>query len=291
MEQEKRRAGRPKKTESAPFMGDAVEVVAEVVASEPVKKKSTSKKTPSLKRKEANHQHKEFEVPKGGGVALMLPQKGVAIFDEEKDTVREIRYCPNEPSIYTDEQSKNAVKQSVVFRDGKLFVPKDKPNLRKFLEIHPDNTANGGKTFREVNKKRDAETQLKKEFVTNDAISMVRDREIGELLPVALYFNINIDRPVTEIRYDLLQVAKKKPTEFIESFDSPQVVARSIVKQAGDYQIINIKKDGVYWFDINSLIVSVPVGQDALDVMVRFCLTEKGASVLSTLEERLEKLA
>ena len=291
MEQEKRRASRPKKAESAPSMADAVEVITEVKTPEPVAKKPVVKKTPSLKRKESDHQHKEFEVPKGGGVALMLPQKGVTVYDKEKDTVREIRYCPNEPSIYSDEQSDNAVKQSVVFRDGKLFVPKDRPNLRRFLELHPDNIGNGGKTFREVNKKRDAENQLKKEFVTNDAISMVRDREIGELLPVALYFNINIDRPVTEIRYDLLQIAKKKPSEFIKSFDSPQVVARSIVKQAGDYQILNIKKDGVYWFDSNSLIVSVPVGQDALDVMVRFCLTEKGASVLSTLEERLEKLA
>jgi len=35
----------------------------------------------------------------------------------------------------------------------------------------------------------------------------------------------------------------------------------------------------------------VPVGQDPLDVMVRFCLTEKGSSVLSSLEERLERLA
>lgn len=291
MEQEKRRAGRPKKTESAPSMVDAVEVIAEVKAPEPVAKKPTVKKMPKLKRKESELQNKEFEVPKGGGIALMLPQKGVTVYDEGADSVREIRYCPNESSIYTDEQSKNAVKKSVVFREGKLFVPKDKPNLRKFLEVHPQNMGNGGKTFREVNKKRDAETQLKREFISNDAISMVRDKEIGELLPVALFFNVNIDKPVTEIRYDLLQIAKKKPSEFIKSFDSPQVVARSIVKQSGDYQILNIKKDGVYWFDSNSLIVSVPVGQDALDVMVRFCLTEKGASVLSTLEERLEKLA
>ena len=120
---------------------------------------------------------------------------------------------------------------------------------------------------------------------------MVRDKDINELLPVAMYFNVNINKPVSEIRYDLLQIAKRKPSEFIESFDSPQVMARSIVKQAEQYQIINIKKDGCYWFDSNSLIVSVPVGQDPTDVMVRFCLTEKGASVLSDLEDKLEKLA
>jgi len=291
MEQEKRRAGRPKKAESAPSMVDAVEVVTEVVASEPVKKKSTSKKTPPIRRKETKDVNKEFEIIKGGGVALMLPQKGVTIYDEENDTVREIRYCPNEPSIFSDEQNKDAVKQSVIFRNGRIFVPKSKPNLRRFLDIHPQNSSNGGTTFREVDKKKDAETQLKKEFISNDAISLVRDKDINELLPVALYFGINIDRPVTEIRYDLLQIAKKKPTDLIESFDSPQVVARSIIVQAKDYQFITIKEDGVYWFDSKSLIISVPVGRDPLDVMVRFCLTEKGASVLSTLEERLEKLA
>ena len=56
------------------------------------------------------------------------------------------------------------------------------------------------------------------------------------------------------------------------------------------HQIINLKNDGVYWFDSNSLIVSVPVGQDAMDVMVRFCLTEKGAPTLGDIEERLDRL-
>ena len=221
----------------------------------------------------------------------MLPQKGITVYDSDKDTVREMRYCPNEPSIWRDEQSENARRESVAFREGKLFVPKDKPNMRKFLELHPDNSANGGKVFREVNKKKDAEMELKKEFLMTDAVALVRDTDIQELLPIAMYFNVNINSPVSEIRFNLLRIAKNKPQAFIESFDSPQVQARSIVVQAKDYQIINVKTDGVYWFDTNSLIVSSPVGQDPLDVMVRFCLTEKGSSVLSSLEEKLERLA
>ena len=221
----------------------------------------------------------------------MLPQKGVTVYDSENDTVREIRYCPNEPSIWRDEQSENARRESVAFREGKLFVPKDKPNMRKFLELHPHNSANGGKVFREVNKKKDAEMELKKEFLMTDAVALVRDTDIQELLPIAMYFNVNINSPASEIRFNLLRIAKNKPQDFIESFDSPQVQARSIVVQAKDYQIINVKTDGVYWFDTNSLIVSSPVGQDPVDVMVRFCLTEKGSSVLSSLEERLERLA
>ena len=258
--------------------------VVEVTASKPKKKNI-------IKRKEDSTTHVEFEIPSRAGVVYMLPQKGVTIFDSENDTVREIRYCPNEPSIYVDEQSDNAIKESVAFREGKLFVPKEKPNLRKFMESHPMNTANGGHIFRKVDKKKDASDELEKEFKVSEAVAMVRDKDINDLLPIALYFNVNINKPSSEIRFNLLRIAKSKPQDFIESFDSPSVTARSIVQQAKDYQIIEVKEDRCSWFDSKSMIVSVPVGQDPMDVMIRFCLTEKGSAVLSSLEERLEKLA
>jgi len=275
-------------TKKAPGRPKKVQPVAETPVSPPTAPK---KKKPTIRRKEQANEHKEYEIIKGGGIVFMLPQKGVTVYDKENDTVREIRYCPNEQSIFRDEQSENAKRESVSFREGRLFVPKEKPNLRKFLELHPLNKANGGTVFSEVNKKKDAEQELQKEFLTTDAVALVRDTDIQELLPVAMYFNVGINSPVSEIRFNLLRIAKNKPQEFIESFDSPQVQARSIIAQAKDYQIINVKSDGVYWFDSNGLIVSVPVGQDPVDVMVRFCLTEKGSSVLSSLEERLERLA
>lgn len=244
-----------------------------------------------IKRKETILYHAEYEIPKNAGIVYMLPQKGITVYDSDKDTVREMRYCPNEPSIWADEQGNNARKETVAFREGKLFVPKDKPNLRQFMDLHPMNINNGGKIFKQIDKKQDAEIELKKEFTLSEAIGMVRDKDINELLPVALYFGVNINSPVSEIRYNLLNIAKKRTEEFIQSFDSPQVQVRSSIQQAKDYQIINLKADGCYWFDSNRLIVSVPVGQDAMDVMVRFCLTEKGSPVLSTIEDRLDKLA
>ena len=76
----------------------------------------------------------------------------------------------------------------------------------------------------------------------------------------------------------------------MQSLDSPEVTCRSTIRQASDYQIIVLRDNGVYWFDANTLIVSVPVGQDPTDTMVRFCLTEKGASTLGLIEEKLDKL-
>lgn len=271
---EKRSPGRPK--------ANALPATPKVSA--PPKKRS-------IKRKEVEKTNAEFEIILGGGVVFMLPQKGVTVYDSEKDTVRELRYCPNEPSIWRDEQSDNAVKESVVFNTGRVFVPKTKPNLKRFLDLHPGNAANGGTIFKVVDKRMDAEVELKREFALTEAVSLVRDTEINDLLPIAMYFKVDINSPVSEIRYNLLQVAKKKPKEFIESFDSPQVQTRSTIQQASDYQIIKLKNDGAFWFDSNSMIVSVPAGQDPLDVMVRFCLTEKGAPVISDIEHRLDKMS
>jgi len=277
MEQTKKRPGRPK--------AQPKPEAEAVVAPAPVKK------TFPIKRKEVVNKNAEFELLRKSGVVYMLPQKGVTVYDEDKDTVRELRFCPNEPSVWRDEQSENATRQSVIFRDGKLFVPKSQPNLRVFMEKHPFNTENGGNVFRLVDKKRDAEQILEKEFMLTDAVAMVRDKDIQELLPVAMFFGVNINSSVSDIRYNLLQIAKKKTQEFMSAFDSPQVRTRSVLQQAADYQIIKLNKDSVKWFDTNSMIVSVPVGQEPLDVMTRFCLTEKGSSVLASLEERLERLA
>ena len=282
------------KTRRAPERPKATKVaepamVQETTVMEPKTAPKAKKRT--IKRQDKQVYNCEFEIIKGGGIVFMLPQKGVTIYDKEKDTIREIRYCPNEPSIYVDEQSSNALKQSVAFRDGRIFVPKNKPNLRDFLEVHPANSSNGGTTFRKVDKKQDAKDELEKEFLLTDAISVVRDRDINDLLPIAIYFGININASVSDIRYSLLRIAKTKTKEFLESLDSPQVSCRATIQQAADYQILNMKSNGVYWFDSNQLIISVPVGQDAVDTMVRFCLTEKGASALSLIEERLDKLA
>jgi len=159
------RRGRPKKTAAAPAQAE--------------KKQPTQTKV--VRRTEEVQRNAEYEIVKGGGIVTLLSQKGVTVYDEEKDSVREIRYCPNEPSIFTDEQGDKAKREAVAFRDKRLFVPKQKPQLRKFLDMHPDNIANGGKLFKRIDRSRDAEKELEKEFMQTDAIAMVRDKAIEEL--------------------------------------------------------------------------------------------------------------
>ena len=267
---------------------------------ESVAETSTKVATPKVTqpKKYIKYEYKEeegpkdvvYEIPKRAGIVYMINQSGVTVYDKESDAVRQIRYCPNENSIFVDEQSVNAKKEAIVFRNGNLLVPKTKPNLRRFLDIHPANMANGGTVFKLVDNKRNTEKELTSEFEVFDAVALVRDKDIDELIPVAMFFNVNIDRPVTEIKYDLLRIAKSKPADFIQSFDNPTVKTRAIIHKANEYNIIKIKDSGVYWTDSGGLIVSVPVGQNSMDVMVRFCLTEKGAEVMSSIESHLDNI-
>ena len=249
-----------------------------------------TRKAPVKKEEASLQKDTIYEIVNGGGIVHMIKQNGVTFFDENKGEIRSIRYCPNEKSIYTDEQSDLAVREPIVFRDKILGVPRTKPNLREYLEAHPENVKNGGTTFKEIDKAKTAEESLTMEFQSYDAVALVREKDINELIPVAIYFGVDVNTSSSEIRFNLLRLAKSNPSSFISSFDSPMVKTKSIVYKAKEFNIISYQKDGVYWVDSGSMICAVPVGMDPSDVISRFLLSEKGATVMSTLEDMLSKL-
>lgn len=256
-------------------------------------KKAATKK-PSIKRNipDRNRLPKMYEMAgKKGGLFYKVRSNNLVIYDEETNTNRRIRYCPGEASIYVDEQSDAAVKEHVVFRNKMLIVPYDKPNLLAFLEKHPDNQANGGGSFRLVNKEIDIEKEVENEFLVTDAISMIKARPIDDLLPVALSLNINTNQNDLSIKRSLVMYAKKNPQKFMDMFDNPVVHARTMVMQGFDFQIITDKNGAVVWTDTGKIILSIPVGQDRIDTVTRFCMTDKGSSVLSEIERQLNEIA
>ena len=73
-------------------------------------------------------------------------------------------------------------------------------------------------------------------------------------------------------------------------FDNPSVQVRSTIMSAIDFQILNNKESGLFWYDSNKLIVSTPAGKDTLDIATRFCLSEKGSMVLEEIERQLSNI-
>jgi hypothetical protein len=240
-----------------------------------------------MRRNEVVFKAKEYKVLKPSGATFMMQQSGVTVYDEKTDSVREIRYCPNEPSVFRDKQSPNSVRESVIFRDGRIFVPKEKPNLLAFLDLHPGNKANNGSVFAVVDKKAKARQDVSAELIKAEAILLIRDKSFEELLSVAVALGINVDRPAEEVKHDLLVEATARPKVFIDSFDNPEVEMRAKVKQAAKYNILKITKDAVRWFDSARIIISIPAGRDPIDVFVKYCMTEAGSAIMTEIDKQM----
>lgn len=235
-------------------------------------------------------QNKVYNIVKGGGIWFKLKQNNITIFDEETQKVRQLRYSPNENSVWADEQGENIIREQIVFQGKNLVVPYTNPPLQKYLALHPDNKANGGSVFELVDTVKNAELELDTEFAMLDAVAMVRDKSVDELMPVAMFLGINTNQKNLEIKRELLREAKANPTRFIQMFDNPMVKTKSVIMSAIDFQIVKADEDGLKWFDSNRLIIATPVGQETLDIATRFCLSEKGAVVFEEIQTQLDKI-
>jgi len=256
----------------------------------PITTPSTSATKVKRNLVEDSKKDKVYTIERGGGIYYKLKQNNITVFDEETGRVRQLRYSPNEMSVWADEQGENIIREQIFFIRKNILVPYTKPNLQRYLDLHPDNIANGGKVFNLVDTEKKATVELDKEFMALDAVAMVRDKSIDELLPVAMFLGIDTNQKNMEIKRELLSEAKANPKRFIEMFDNPVVKVKSTIMSAVDFQILRNDTDGMKWFDTNRLIVATPVGQDTIDVATRFCLSEKGAMVLEEIENQLSKI-
>ena len=230
----------------------------------------------------------EYRLVSPRGAVYLMRNASYNYYDEEKNVIRNVRYCSSEASIFADEQSENPVRTPLQFRMGVMIVPKSKPNLIEFMEKNPDNVANGGNKFYLVDYVAKKQATLDDEFVAADAIVTLRTKPVEELLMVATAYGMNTDRDFAEIKHDLLQKAKANPSGFMKSFDDPAVKMRSKINSAASYKIISLDSDAVRWFDTGQQIISVPAGMDPLDVFVRYCMTEKAVPIVEEIEKQLQ---
>ena len=231
-----------------------------------------------------------YKLLDGGGIVSIIPSKGVTVYDESKNEVREIRYCPNQKSIFVDEQSGAATREPIKFYEGLLAVPHTKPNLIAFMEAHPSNTANGGRMFELVDTEKKNEESVEQEFLIHDAIMLIREKSAEELVPVGMHFGIKLRESISDFKYELLNIAKSNPKEFISSFDNPVVAMKAKLTRATDFGLIKLNESGAYWADGNRLIVATPTGYSSLNTLTQHCLTDKGASTFAKIESELDKI-
>ena len=231
--------------------------------------------------------HHEYELMSPNGMFFLMKAGPVSVYDEETDSIRAIRYIPKEDSIYMEDQTSKPMKKPIIFENGRLWVARNKPNLKKFMDLHPLNQANGGSTFKKVDLSKSAAVDLKQEYEVIDALALIRQKPLTEVLTVATAYAMDTDRPVDEIKHDLIQYAKKNPKAFVEAFDNPVIETKAIIKKAMTSGIIKHDAGHMKWVDNNGHILAIPVGQDPMEVFGRWCMTETGSVVLNEIKRQL----
>lgn len=217
------------------------------------------------------------------------PQAPLLYFDPEKGIQRAIRYCPNQTSIFVDEQDEHAIMEHIVFEDGFLFTRENDIVLQKFIECHPEY----GKKFALMDKAKDAQSELKKLDLEFEAMSKANELT-GESLEMVVRGILNQDpdsMSTAEMKRDVKLYAKRNPQEFLESLDDPDIDLQAKVASMFDKGLIQERKNGreVYYNlkDNKSRMLQVPHGKDPSYMVMAYFKTNEGIEALKKLEDLL----
>jgi len=209
-------------------------------------------------------------------------------FDEEKGYEREIKYCQNQRTCFVDEMQGDQRLEHIIFRDGNLFVPKEKTTLQKFLSLyHPHN----GKIFYEYKPVEVAEYQIDRLEMEADAILMARqmDIDLAEAIMRVEKGSEVSKMSSKELKRDLLLFARNNPMLFLELANDDNVQLRNFGIKAVEEGIISLSSDQRYfiWSSTNRKIMTVPFDEHPYTALSHWFKTDEGMEIYQNIEKRL----
>ena len=209
-------------------------------------------------------------------------------FDEEKGYEREVKYCQNQRTCFVDEMKGDQRLEHVIFRNGALFVEKEKTTLQKFLTLyHPHN----GKLFYEHKPVEIAESQIDRLELEADAILLARQTDIDmaeAIMRVEKGSEVS-NMSSKELKRDLLLFARRNPDLFLELANDDNVQLRNFGIKAVEEGIIKLSSDQRYfmWGSTDRKIMTVPFDEHPYTALAHWFKTDEGMEIYSNIEKRL----
>ena len=172
----------------------------------------------------------------------IIKSRGLFYFDKEKGYEREIKYARNQQTPFVDEMKGHSKWGHIIFRNGKLFVEKEKVALQKFLSLyHPGR----GSIFKEFNADEIATSDLDIIELQLEAMNLAKTIDVDQAEAI---LRTEIGREVTkmtskELRRDLLLYARKNPRLVLELLRDDNVMLRNFGIKAAEMGIIRLSGD------------------------------------------------
>tara|TARA_R100000152_G_C6778907_1_gene210001 strand:+ start:158 stop:994 length:837 start_codon:yes stop_codon:yes gene_type:complete len=209
-------------------------------------------------------------------------------FDQEKGMQKELRYATNQNSPFVEEQKGSATLGHIVFRNGTLAVPARKVALQKLLSLyHPMN----GKVYYEDNKEATAVDQVDSIHLEFQAVKVAMELAIEEAEAI---MRVEVGNAVSkmsssEIKRDVLVMAKKRPAEFLQLAADENVHLRNIGIKAAEANIIRLSGDNrsFSWVSNGRKLFTVPFDEHPYSALASWFKTDEGLEVFAAIEKKL----
>jgi len=217
-----------------------------------------------------------------------LKSTNIYWFDEEKGYERELKNTSNQRTPFVDEMTGDQRLEHIVFRNGALFVPKEKTVTQKLLSLyHPykDNV------YEEYKPAAVAATQLESLETEVEALIVAKQLDIDQaeaIMRVELGSKVS-SMSSGELKRDLLLFAKRNPGLFLELVSDDNVGLRNFGIKAVEAKIIKLSGDQrtFVWASNGRKLMTVPFDEHPYSALAAWFKTDEGLEVYNSIEKRL----
>ena len=219
----------------------------------------------------------------------IIKSRGLFYFDNEKGYEREIKYARNQQTPFVDEMKGFSKLGHIIFRNGKLFVEKEKVALQKFLSLyHPGR----GQIFKEFNADEIATSDLDIIELQLEAMNLANTIDVDQAEALV---RTEIGREVTqmtskELKRDLLVFAQNQPQLFLELATDDNINVRNTGIRAVEAGIIELSQDQrtFKWQSTGKKLITVPFDENPYSALAVWFKTDEGVEVYQTIEKKLK---
>jgi len=221
-------------------------------------------------------------------ISRMIKSADIYYFDEEKGYERELKYTKNQRTTFVDEMKGDQRLEHIIFRNGNLFVPKEKTVLQKLLSLyhpHKDNL------FYEYKPAAIAAEEIDVLEMQVDALTAAKNVDIDMAEAI---MRVEVGSKVSglsskELRRDLLIFARNNPKLFLELADDENVMLRNFGIKAVEEGVLRLSYDqrNFLWGSNGRKLMVIPFDEHPYTALAHWFKTDEGMEIYSNIEKRL----
>lgn len=210
-------------------------------------------------------------------------------FNEEKGEQEELRYATNQNSPLVSEQKGQCTLGHIIFENGILNVSKEKQNLQKLLSIYHPALKNKYYEFDALVEAEDDLDQLELEAEAMNAAFGMDVDEAEAIVRVEVGSRVN-KMSSKEIKRDLVLLARRNPSLFLELANDDNVQLRNIAIRATEQNIIKLSQDQrtFMWGENDRKLMTVPFDENPYSAMAAFFKTDEGVLIFKSIEKKIK---